>query len=202
MILECSNFQWCQIWKSHVNHISGSWTSAVFFSIEPYKCSAHKAGQKELPPLEKHVVSSWLSTTSGKFGEFSRDVLMQSKSYSVTARSSALLQMADGLHGLLPVILFLSVSCWEMLWPSEVAACAFVPKDLTCDLSYHHRLRVSGTVTHTDRHYGQLSQTRPLVIFNTTSLRDVFLRLLMSVTYVNYLFYLGEYTDMSHDDDY
>lgn len=30
---------------------------AVFF-IEPCKCSAHKAGQKELPPLQKHV-SLW-----------------------------------------------------------------------------------------------------------------------------------------------
>lgn len=79
--------------------------------------------------------------------------------------------------------------------------CAFVPKDLTCDLSYHHRLRVSGTVMHTERHYGRLSQTGPLVIFDTTSLKDIFLRLLMSVTYVNYLFYLGEYTDMSHYDD-
>lgn len=35
---------------------------AAFF-IEPCKCSAHKAGQKELPPLEKpsEVMSSWLS---------------------------------------------------------------------------------------------------------------------------------------------
>lgn len=38
--------------------------------IEPWKCSAHKAGRKVLPPPEKHVVS-WLFTTSGKFGEFS-----------------------------------------------------------------------------------------------------------------------------------
>lgn len=34
---------------------------------------------------------------------------------------------------------------------TDAAACNFVPKDLTCELLYHHRLRVSGTMKHADR---------------------------------------------------
>lgn len=39
--------------------------------------------------------------------------------------------------------------CLERWWAAAETVCTCVPKDLTCDLSYYHRLRVSGTLKHT-----------------------------------------------------
>lgn len=56
------------------------------------------------------------------------------------------------------LILQLLISLWRcntfsLSWitGNVATACNFVPKDLTCDLSYHHRLRVSGTMKHAGR---------------------------------------------------
>lgn len=70
--LDCCNFQLCQIWQVPCESYFGVTNLGCLF-IEPCKCSAHKAGQKVLPPPEKQDVSSRLSMTSGKVrGIFSR----------------------------------------------------------------------------------------------------------------------------------
>lgn len=144
--LECCNFQ--RLWRDLIipceSYIGVTNLGCLF--IEPCKCSAHKAGQKVLPPPENHVVSSWLSTMSGKFGEFSPDEFMQSKtSYSTTALQidSDLWYISDICDNVMilkraslvwHVRHFLSGSLQETLRSPDAAACNFVPKDLTCDL--------------------------------------------------------------------
>lgn len=98
---------------------------AAFF-IQLCKRSAHKGSQEELPPLWRNMLISSFSSSSLLVKS------VHSNSYRIIRNDSHVISL-----------------CLEMWWASAETVCTFVPKDLTCDLSYYHRLRVSGTLKHT-----------------------------------------------------